>query len=251
MVTEIRVIGIGGLPEVTPGMDLADLILQAARTQGTPVQERDILVVTQKVVSKAEGQLIDLSTVTPSTLAEQWAQDYDRDPRLIEVALRESRRISRMDRGVLVTETHHGLYCINDGVDASNIPGSEMVSLLPKDPDASAERIREAVRQAAGLEVAVIITDTWGRPWRDGVTNVAIGASGIAPLQDYRGTNDVFGYELHATAVAVVDELAAASELVMGKVDMVPVAMVRGYRYSPSQGKVRDLLRGPDNDLFR
>jgi len=248
---EIRVIGIEGLPEIRPGMDLVSLILEAARTQGTPLQERDILVVTQKVVSKAEGQLVDLSTVTPSPLAEQWARDHGRDPRIIEVALRESRRISRMDRGVLLTETRHGFYCINAGVDASNIPGTETVSLLPRDPDASAERIREAVGQATGLQVAVIISDSWGRPWREGATNVAIGAAGIAALLDYRGSPDVYGYELRASAMAVVDELASAAELVMGKVDMIPVAVVRGYRYLPAQGRVRDLVREPGQDLFR
>ncbi|MFC1935957.1 coenzyme F420-0:L-glutamate ligase [Chloroflexota bacterium] len=248
---EIRVIGIEGLPEVRPGMDLVSLILQTAQIQGTPLQEGDILVVTQKVVSKAEGQLVDLSTITPSPLAEQWARDHERDPRLIEVALRESRRISRMDRGVLLTETHHGFHCINAGVDASNLPGTETVSLLPRDPDASAERILEAVRRATGLQVAVIITDSWGRPWREGATNVAIGAAGITPLRDYRGTHDVYGHELQATAMAVVDELASAAELVMGKSDMVPAAIVRGYRYSPAQGRVRDLLREPERDLFR
>ena len=242
---------IEGLPEFTPGMDLVFPILQAAQTQGTPVQDGDILVVTQKVVSKVEGQLVDLSTITPSHLAEQWAREYGRDPRLIEVALRESIRISRMDRGVLVTETHHGFYCVNAGVDASNVPGDGIVALLPQDPDASAQRMREAVHQAVGLQVAVVITDTWGRPWRQGVTNMAIGSAGIAVVQDYRGLTDPFGYELSASVVAVVDELASAAELVMGKMDMVPVAIVRGYQYETSQGGVRDLARPPEQDLFR
>ena len=248
---EIRVIAVEGLPEFTPGMDLVSPILQAAQTQGTPIQERDILVVTQKVVSKVEGQLVDLSSVTPSHLAEQWAKEYGRDPHLIEVALRESGRISRMDRGVLVTETRHGFYCVNAGVDASNVPGDGIVSLLPIDPDASAERIREAVRQATGLQVAVIVTDTWGRPWREGVTNMAIGAAGMAVLRDYRGITDPYGYNLSASVIAVVDELAAAAELVMGKVDMVPVVIVRGYQYESSQGSVKDLARPPEQDLFR
>ncbi len=248
---EIRIIGIQGLPEVRPNMDLASMIVQAAQTQGTPLQENDIVVITHKAVSKAEGQLVDLSTVTPSPLAEQWARDHDRDARLIEVALWESRRIARMDRGVLLTETHHGFYCINAGVDASNIPGDGTVSLLPKDPDASAERIREAVGRIAGLCVAVIITDSWGRPWREGVINVAIGAAGIAPMRDYRGTCDVFGHELRASVMAVVDELAAASELVMGKVEMVPVAVIRGYDYTPAKGSVRDMIREPEQDIFR
>ncbi|MCL0043954.1 coenzyme F420-0:L-glutamate ligase [Dehalococcoidia bacterium] len=251
MAAEIKIIGINGIPEIKTGMNLSELILQAARAQGSPIQERDILMVTQKIVSKAEGQLVDLSTVTPSHLAKEWAQTYDKDPRVIEVAFQESRRLSRMDKGVLVTETHHGFHCVNAGVDVSNVPGSEMVALLPRDPDGSAKKIRQDIHQATGFEVAVVITDTWGRPWRYGVTNVAIGASGIVPLEDYRGTTDVFGYELHGTAVAVVDELAAASELVMGKVDMVPVALVRGYPYVFSLGNVKDLLRESDNDLFR
>jgi len=250
-VAEVRIIGIEGLPEVKPGMDLTRLILLAAQAQGTPLQQDDVLVVTQKVVSKAEGQLVDLTTVTPSAFAAQWAKQYGRDPRLVEVALREAKRISRMDNGVLLVETHHGFYCINAGVDASNIPGNGTVALLPRDADASAARIREEVRQATGLRVAVIITDTWGRPWREGLMNVAIGSAGIAVLKDYRGTTDTYGHELHASAIAVVDEIASAAELVMGKVDMVPVAVLRGYQYAPADGKVRDLIRDPSRDMFR
>ncbi len=251
MPKEIRVIAVEGLPEFTPGIDLAPLVLQAAQAQGTPLEEGDIVVVTQKVVSKIEGNLVDLSTVTPSPLAELWAETYERDPRVIEVALGESRRISRMANGVIITETKHGFYCVNAGVDASNVAGA-MVALLPKDSDASAERIREAIHSAAGLRVAVVITDTWGRPWRDGVTNVAIGSSGITILLDYRGFTDPYGYELSATVIAVVDELAATAELVMGKLDKVPVAIVRGYKYEPSNtSKVRDMIRPPEMDLYR
>ena len=251
MTKEIRVISVEGLPEITPGMDLTPMIIVAAQAQGTPIQSGDILVVTQKVVSKAEGAMVDLSTVTPSHLAREWAREYARDPRLIEVALQQSRRISRMDRGVLVVETRHGFYCINAGVDASNVPGDGIVTVLPDDSDASAQKVRDAVRESLGLEVAVIITDSWGRPWREGITNVAIGAAGISPLRDYRGETDPFGLELHATAMAVVDEMASATELVMGKLDMVPVAIIRGYVYVPSEGKVRDMIREPDQDIFR
>ena len=251
MPKEIRVIAIEGLPEFKPGIDLAPLVLQAAQAQGTPLEEGDIVVVTQKVVSKMEGNLVDLSTVTPSPLAELWAKTYNRDPRVIEVALGESRRISRMANGVLITETKHGFYCVNAGVDASNVAGA-MVALLPKDPDASADRIREDIHRAAGLRVAVVITDTWGRPWRDGVLNVAIGSSGIPVLLDYRGLKDPYGYELSATVIAVVDELAAAAELVMGKLDKVPVAIVKGYKYTPSDtAKVHDMIRPPEMDLYR
>ncbi|MSQ22438.1 MAG: coenzyme F420-0:L-glutamate ligase [Dehalococcoidia bacterium] len=251
MPKEIRVIAVEGLPEFKPGIDLAPLVLRAAQAQGTPLEEGDIVVVTQKVVSKIEGNLVDLSTVTPSPLAELWAKTYDRDPRVIEVALGESRRISRMANGVIITETKHGFYCVNAGVDASNVAGT-MVALLPKDSDASADRIRDGIHKAAGLQVAVVITDTWGRPWRDGVTNVAIGSSGITVLLDYRGMVDPYGYELSATVIAVVDELAAAAELVMGKLDMVPVAIVKGYQYKPSNtAKVRDMIRPPEMDIYR
>lgn len=248
---ELRIFGIEGLPEVSPGMELVPLILEAAERQQMSLQDGDILVVTQKVVSKAEGRLVDLRTVNPSPLARQWANDYNRDPRVIEVALRQAKRVSRMDRGVLIVETHQGFYCINAGVDASNVPGSGVVTLLPENPDASAAAIREGVRQARGIRIAVVITDTWGRPWREGVTNVAIGIAGISALKDYRGMTDVHGHELVATALAVVDEIAAAAELVMGKVDKVPAAVVRGYPYTPSDGKVRDLIRDPERDIFR
>ena len=251
MARELRVIGISGIPEVVTNMDLAEVILQAAQAQGIPVQDKDILVVTQKIVSKAEGRLVDLASVTPSPLAERWAREHDKDPRMIEVALQDSRRISRMDRGVLVTETHHGFYCINAGVDASNVPGEATVARLPEDPDASARRIRDGVHRRTDLQVAVVITDTWGRPWRQGVTNVAIGVAGIAPLRDYRGSSDVYGHELHATIIAVVDELAATAELVMGKVDQIPVAIVRGYAYTSAEGTVYDLIRPPEEDLYR
>ena len=251
MAVQFRVIGISGIPEVVPGMDLVPVILEATEAQGTPVEDGDILVVTQKIVSKSEGKLVDLATVEPSHLAKQWAQAYDRDPRMIELALRDSRRISRMDRGVLVTETHHGFYCVNSGVDASNVPGEGMVTLLPEDPDASARRIRDGVHERTGLTVAVIITDTWGRPWREGLTNVAIGVTGMDALKDYRGQQDRYGHELHATAIAVVDEVASAAELVMGKVDQIPAAIIRGYTYSPAEGTVRDLVREPDLDIYR
>ncbi len=248
---EIRVIGIEGLPEFKPGMDLVSPVLRAAQAQGTPLQNGDILVVTQKIVSKIEGNLVDLSGVTPSPLAEKWGQAYGRAPRIIEVALRESVRISRMDRGVLITETRHGFYCVNAGVDASNVAGKAMVALMPKNPDASSEGIREAIAQAAGLQIAVVITDTWGRPWRNGVTNVAIGSAGMAVLRDYRGLTDPYGYKLVASLIAVVDELASAAELVMGKLDRVPVAIVRGYQYEPAQAIVRDLIRPSEQDLYR
>jgi len=248
---ELRIFGIAGLPEVTPGSDLARSIVDLAQAQGTPLQQDDIVVVTQKIVSKAEGRLVELATILPSTLALQWSKQYDRDPRLIEIALQQARRVSRMDRGVLIVETHQGFYCINAGVDASNIPGDGVVALLPEDADVSARKIRDQIRNAIGHQVAVIITDSWGRPWREGLTNVAIGIAGISAVKDYRGTADSYGRELHASAIAIVDEIASAAELVMGKVDMVPVAVVRGYSYTPSDGSIQDLIRDPERDMFR
>ncbi|MBI4198862.1 MAG: coenzyme F420-0:L-glutamate ligase [Chloroflexi bacterium] len=251
MTPEVRIIGINGLPEVTPGSDLAGLLAEAARAQGTPLQEGDVVVITQKVVSKTEGRLVDLSTITPSPLAERWAAEQGRPASLIELALRESRRVSRMDRGVLLTETHHGFYCVNAGVDTSNVPGDGMATLLPQDPDGSARTVRKGLRKATGHDVAVIITDSWGRPWREGITNFAIGAAGIGVLRDYRGMEDPYGHELHASVVAVVDELASAAELVMGKLDRVPAAIVRGYEYSSTTGTMQDLVRPAEQDLYR
>lgn len=251
LANEIRVIAIEGLPEFVPGMDLAASIIEACMAQSTPIQEKDILVVTQKVISKVEGQLVDLSTITPSHIAKQWATENCKDPQLIEVVLRESVRVVRMDRGVLITETRHGFHCTNAGVDASNVPGERIVALLPIDSDASAEKIRESIRLVTGTRVAVIITDTWGRPWRQGVINMAIGSAGMVILRDYRGSTDPYGYDLSASVIAVVDELASAAELVMGKLDKVPAAIIRGYEYEAGLGSVRDLARPPEQDLFR
>ena len=247
----VEILGVTGLPEVREGDDLAALIVDAAARQGTPLQDGDLLVVTQKVVSKAEGRLVDLRTVQPSQEAVDLAARVDRDPRLVEVILRESARVVRAVPGVLITETRHGFVCASAAVDASNVPGDEVVCLLPEDPDASADRIRAEVRRRTGAEVAVIISDTFGRPWREGQTNVAVGVSGLLPLADYTGRHDPFGYELKVTKLAVADELASASELVMGKTSGVPVAIIRGYRYPAGEGRYRQLLRDPERDLFR
>src|ERR671924_206831 len=230
---ELRIIGLPGIPIVTPGMDLAALILQAATAAPLPLQAGDILVVTQKVVSKAEGHLIVLKDITPSPLAQSFARQWGKDPRHVEVVLQQSRRIVRMERGVLITETHHGFVCANAGVDQSNIEGQEVVAVLPPDPDASARAIRQGLRERLGIEVAVIISDTFGRPWREGLVNVAIGLAGIAAIKDYTGLHDAQGYELRVSALAIADELAAAAELVMNKLDNVPVAIIRGYDFPP------------------
>jgi coenzyme F420-0:L-glutamate ligase/coenzyme F420-1:gamma-L-glutamate ligase len=251
LIPEVRVIGITGIPEVHPGDDLADLILDAARRQDTPPVDGDVLVVTQKVVSKAEGQVVPLSSVEPSSFARRVAEETGKNARQVEVVLRESRRIVRMDRGVIITETHHGFICANAGVDASNAGGPGLVTLLPQDPDASAESLRRAIEERAGARLAVVITDTFGRPWREGTDEVAIGVAGLVALKDYAGQRDPYGYELRVTQVAVADELAAAAELVTGKLERIPAALIRGYPFEPGWGHGRDLVRDPDRDLFR
>ncbi|MEO7908166.1 MAG: coenzyme F420-0:L-glutamate ligase [Roseiflexaceae bacterium] len=251
MVGEIRVIAIRGIGEVRPGEDLATTILDALARQDLPLADGDVLVVTQKIVSKAEGRIVDPADVEPSHMAEMAAVQGKKDARYYEVVLRESRRIVRMDRGVLITETHHGLICANSGVDESNVAGGQSVTLLPVDPDRSAAALREAIRERAGVDTAVIISDTFGRPWREGQVNVAIGVAGLAPLADYAEQQDGYGYTMHASLIAVADELASAAELVMGKIDAVPVAIVRGYAYQAANGSARELLRAPEKDLFR
>jgi coenzyme F420-0:L-glutamate ligase/coenzyme F420-1:gamma-L-glutamate ligase len=250
-VPQLQVIGLVGIPEVRSGDDLPALIIEAAREQGTGVQDGDVLVVTQKVVSKAEGRLVDLRDVQPSAHAREVAKATGKDPRLVEVILRESRRIVRQEGPVLITETKHGFVCANAGVDASNVGGGELVALLPEDPDRSAEVIRRAIEEKAGASVAVVISDTFGRPWREGHTNVAVGLAGMRPLRDYVGQRDPFGYELRVSTMAVADELAAAAEPVMGKLSRIPVVIVRGFAFEPGAGTARELIRPPERDLFR
>ena len=246
----VQIFGVGGIGEVRPGDDLPALIAEAVAAGDTPLVDSDIVVVTHKIVSKAEGQLVDLRTVIPSEFAVRYAAEWGKDPRQIDVVLREAKRIVRMERGILIAETRHGLICANAGVDASNVAG-DVVCLLPKDPDASAARIREGLRERTGRGVAVIITDSFGRPWRNGIINIAIGVAGMMPLSDYRGQTDPFGNDLRVTVLAVADEIAGAAELVMGKVEQVPVAVVRGYAYDPAPGTGHDLIMPPERDLFR
>jgi coenzyme F420-0:L-glutamate ligase/coenzyme F420-1:gamma-L-glutamate ligase len=254
MDTELRILPVTGIGEITPGVDLGVVIYNALQAQQLRLQAGDILVVTQKIVSKAEGRLVDLGEIQPSVLAETIAQESGKDPRHVEVVLRESRRLVRMDRGVLICETRHGFICANAGVDESNIAGSGQVSLLPLDPDRSARALQARLCKLDGraeLDIAVIISDTWGRPWRNGQVNMAIGVAGLLPLVDYRGQTDPYGRELRVSAIAVADELAAAAELVMGKTLGIPVALIRGYRYTPAVGGVGTLLREASSDLFR
>jgi len=247
----IEVTGLRGLPEIRPGDDLATLALDACEREELAPEDRDVFVFTQKVVSKSEGRIVFLSGVEPSALAAQFAEESGRDPRLVEVVLREARRVVRMDRGILVTETRHGLVCANSGVDASNVEEQDAVCLLPVDPDRSAERIRTALTERTGRNLAVLVTDTFGRPWREGQVNVAIGVAGMEPLHDHRGLADPHGRKLLVSEIAVADEIAGAAELVMGKLERVPVAVVRGYPFEPGEGGMRRLLRDREQDLFR
>jgi coenzyme F420-0:L-glutamate ligase / coenzyme F420-1:gamma-L-glutamate ligase len=248
---QISITGITRIPEVQPGDDLTALLLEGARASGVAFEQGDVLVVTQKIVSKAEGRLVDLREVEPSDLARRYGEAWGKDPRQIEVVFRESRRIVRMERGLVISETHHGFVCANAGVDASNVPGEHIVALLPADPDASALRLREEIQGATGVDVPVIISDSFGRPWRNGITNVAIGIAGLEPLIDYRGRYDEYGYLLSATIIAIADELSSAAELVMGKLDAAPAALVRGYPFTPAEGRGRDMVMDPSRDLFR
>jgi coenzyme F420-0:L-glutamate ligase/coenzyme F420-1:gamma-L-glutamate ligase len=249
-VTRYEVIGVEGIGEVRPGDDVARLLVEAAARQTTPVAAGDLLVIGQKIVSKAEGRLVRLADVQPSPIALAMAPGLAKDPRLVEVILGESRRVVRMDKGVLITETHHGWICANAGIDQSNVD-ADSVALLPEDSDRSARAVRDRVRALAGVEVFVIITDTFGRPWREGLTNVAIGIAGFAPLLSYLGERDPAGRPLQATILALADELAGAAEPVMGKLDRIPVAIVRGLALRPSEEGSKPLLRHPARDLFR
>lgn len=253
-IPRIETIGITGMPEIIGGEDLGALIADAAQAQGTPLQDGDALVVTQKIVSKAEFRLVDLNDVQPSAIARNFAAQTGKDVRLVELVLRESRSVVRMDteRGIIIAETRHGFVCANAGIDSSNVPGDAVVCLLPEDPDASARRIRRRIARIAGVDAAVVISDTFGRAWREGHTNIAIGVAGMDPMKDYRGTLDVNGMELKVTTIAAADELAAAAELVTAKAIQVPVAIIRGYEYAKSDDAgVAPLIRDRARDLFR
>jgi coenzyme F420-0:L-glutamate ligase/coenzyme F420-1:gamma-L-glutamate ligase len=258
MSTELRIIPIKGIGEISARSDLGSIIYGAIRAQQVALEQGDILVVTQKIVSKAEGRLIHLDEVQPSEFARMTAQQGQKDAHHVEVVLRESKRIVRMDHGVLISETHHGFICANAGVDESNVGGERVLAMLPLDSDRSARALRERVLHLARQEaassvsdIAVIITDTWGRPWRNAQVNMAIGVAGMEAIVDYRGQDDPYGYTLQASTIAVADELAAAAELVMGKTDRIPVALIRGYSYIPAEGSGQALIRDSATDMFR
>src|ERR1700674_360586 len=247
---DVRLIRLRGLPEIHPGDNLSELIARAARQARMQFENGDILVVAQKIISKAEGALARLVTISPSPRAEAIAARQKKDPRLVEVILNESRRLVRTDP-VLIAETHHWYVCANAGVDHSNVPGDDVVTLLPRDPDQSARKLASALRQRTRKRISVIISDTFGRPWRLGLTNVAIGASGIPVLLDLRGTLDRDGKPLTATVLAVADELAAAAGLLMAKSEGFPVVLIRVYRYKPASDSAPRLIRPAAEDLFR
>jgi coenzyme F420-0:L-glutamate ligase/coenzyme F420-1:gamma-L-glutamate ligase len=248
---DLHIRAVHGLPEIRPGAALGRLIARALADAGRPLELGDIVVVTHKVVAKAENALVDLATITPSALAVEFALRWNKDPRHIEVVLRQSARIVRMDRGVIISETRHGFVCANAGVDASNMIGGDVVCLLPDDPDRSAAEIADQIEETGGLRVPVIVCDTFGRPWREGLTNVAIGVAGLLPLHDYVGKRDSQGRELKVTALAVADEIAGAAELVMGKLDRAPAAVIRGFPYQQGKGSAGQLLRKAEMDMFR
>ncbi len=251
MNTEIRLAALRTIPDVRCGDDLAELITSAAAREKVPLDEDCIIVVAQKIVSKAEGRVVSLCGIRPSALAESYAREHGKDPRVIELALQQARRVVKMDRGVLIVETHHGFVCANGGVDVSNVSEPDSAALLPVDPDASAARICEGLRRITGYDCGVIISDTFGRPWREGLVNVALGVAAVAPLADLRGRLDRSGRPLQATVIATADELAAAAGLLMRKDAGTPVVLIYGTQIQPGAGDARQLIRRPQSDLFR
>jgi len=248
----IQITEVKGLPIIKEGDDLAKLICNAAAQQGTPIENGDIIVITHVIVSRAEGNVVNLDMVVPSDFAKAFAQKFDKDPTLVEVVLRESKSIVRMGDGKIISETRHGFVCANAGVDRSNVPGERNVALLPENPDRSARRIRQKIARLVGKDVAVIVSDTHGRPLREGEINVAIGVAGVNPIRDRRGETDLFGYVLRVKRTAIADELASAAELVIGQAsEGIPVAIIRGYLYPRSErAKATELIRPREKDLF-
>ncbi len=248
---ELSLIPISVANEVRPGDELAEILLQSLRRRRVRLKSGDILIVKHKIVSKSEGQIVDLNTIRPTPESVAWAKQYALDARVIELALRESRAVIRRKNGVLITETRHGFLCANSGVDVSNVNGGEQALLLPEDPDRSAAKLSREFKKHTGLAIPVIITDSFGRPWREGLTEFAIGISGMKPLRDDRGRRDPHGYKLKASVEAVADELACAAGLLCGKLNRAPACIVRGFRYEGGAGRVSELLRPPATDLFR
>jgi len=250
--SNVQVIGVKSLPIIKKGDDLAELICKAAKKQRTPIKDGDVVVITHVVASRAEGNTVNLNEIVPSDFAETVARQVGKDPALVEVILRESRSIVRMGNGHLITETKHGLVCANSGVDQSNVPGERIVAPLPRNPDRTARTLRKRIKKLNGKNVAVIISDTHGRPLREGEINIAVGVAGINPIRDRRGETDLFGYQLRVKQTAIADELASAAELVIGQAkEGIPVAIIRGYSYPQSEkATAKMLIRKRKKDLF-
>ena len=247
---EIRLIPVYLADEIRPGDDLLQKLVGVLQHQKLALANNDVVVVKHKVVSKSEGRIVQLESVRPRKSATLWAGRYGIDARVVELALREAKRVVRQKNGALITETRHGFVCANTGVDASNVDGGKTAVLLPENPDRSAARLQSRIKKTVGVSVAIIVSDSFGRPWREGLCEAAIGVAGMSPLLDYRGQRDAHGYQLRATVEAVADELACAAGLVCGKLNRTPICIVRGFRYQPGRGSARDLIR-KKNDLFR
>ena len=247
----MQVIPIPLADEIQPEDSLVDKLLRALKHPRQVLRRGDILIIKHKIVSKAEGQLVDLSKIKPSAKSRAWAQRYGLDPRVTELALAQSKRVVRRKRGVLITETKHGFICANSGVDVSNVDGGRRALLLPHDPDLSALRLHRQLKKCLQLSIPVIMTDSFGRPWREGLTEVAIGVAGMQAVHDFRGERDPYGYPLRVSIEAVADELACAAGLVCGKLARTPACIVRGFDYRPGRGSARDLIRPAATDLFR
>ena len=247
----IRLIPIPVSGEILPGDSILEKFLSSLRRRRQSLHSGDILIVKHKIVSKAEGRLVDLATIKPSASSVAWGKKYRLDARVIELALRESRAVIRRKNGVLITETHHGFLCANSGIDVSNVNGGRHALLLPKKPDRSARQLHRELKKRTGLAIPVIITDSFGRPWREGLADYCIGIAGMKPLRDDRGRRDSHGYKLQASIEAVADELAAAAGLVCGKLNRTPACIVRGFQHKPARGETRELLRPAKTDLFR
>jgi coenzyme F420-0:L-glutamate ligase/coenzyme F420-1:gamma-L-glutamate ligase len=247
----IQIFGLRKLPLIRKGDDVASRIVQAASEEQVKIENGDVIVIAQKIVSKAEGGTIPLKTVTPSPIAEEIAKTTGKDPRHVEVILQQSAKIVRRQGAHLIVETRHGFVCANAGVDKSNVEDPDSITILPVDADKSAHAIRKGIQELTGADVGVIISDTFGRAWRIGQVNVAIGVDGLPAIVDYRGQKDMFGYVLNVTQMAAADELASAAELVMRKSDGIPVAIIRGFEHPNGEGSAKELIRAEEDDLFR
>jgi coenzyme F420-0:L-glutamate ligase/coenzyme F420-1:gamma-L-glutamate ligase len=248
---EVHIIPLSLTGEIQPGDSVSGKLLESLSQNGLALKSGDILIVKHKIISKSEGRLVDLTEIKPSADSVAWAKRYNLAPRVIELALRESRSVIRRKNGVLITETRHGFLCANSGIDVSNVNGGGHALLLPEDPDRSAARLHRQIQKSTGLKIPVIITDSFGRPWREGLTEAAIGIAGMKALRDDRGRRDPHGYKLRASVEAIADELACAAGLVCGKLNRTPACVVRGFLYEPGSGSARDLLRPAAADLFR